>query len=99
MVRKTDEERLLELENKMKEMEAKKQQIAQRLKEKERKERTRRLIQIGAIFEKHFEIQGEEEAEKVALYLKSVFTKNRDKIANMTKDQLNQLREEQTNRT
>ncbi|MED0650886.1 hypothetical protein P9246_16755 [Aeribacillus pallidus] len=57
MVRKTDEERLKELEEKMEEIKAKKQQIAARIKEKERKARTRRLIQIGAIFEKYFGIE------------------------------------------
>lgn len=49
--RKTDEERLLELEQKMKQLEAQKKQLEARTKEKERKERTRRLIQIGAIVE------------------------------------------------
>ena len=47
-------------------MKARKQQIESRLKEKERKERTRRLIQIGAIFEKYFDIEGVDQAEKIA---------------------------------
>ncbi|WP_394530883.1 hypothetical protein [Priestia aryabhattai] len=52
-----------------------------RVKEKKRKERTtRRLIQVGAIFEKHFEIQSEEEAEKIAKALQSYVGKNKDKI-------------------
>ena len=55
---KTDEERLKELEEKMEQMKVQKQQVESRLKEKERKERTRRLIQVGAIFEKYFDIIG-----------------------------------------
>ncbi len=62
--KRTDEEILQELEEKIEKMKAKKQQVEARKKEKERKERTRRLIQVGAIFEKYFEIQSEEEAEK-----------------------------------
>ncbi len=51
MARKTDEERLQELEKKIEQAKAKKLQIERRMKEKERKERTRRLIQVRAIFE------------------------------------------------
>ncbi|MED4292786.1 hypothetical protein [Priestia megaterium] len=78
--KRTDEEILLELEEKIEKMKAKKQQVEARKKEKERKERTRRLIQVGAIFEKYFEIQSEEEAEKIAKALKSYVGKNKDKI-------------------
>lgn len=66
MARKTDEERLKEIDKKIEQAKAKRQQIESRLKQKERKERTRRLIQVGAIFEKYFEIEGQEQAEKVA---------------------------------
>ena len=55
MARKTDEERLKELEKKIEQIKVQKQQVESRLKEKERKERTRRLIQVGAIFEKYFD--------------------------------------------
>ena len=78
--KRTDEEILQELEEKIEKMKAKKQQVEARKKEKERKERTRRLIQVGAIFEKYFEIQNEEEAEKIAKALKSYVGKNKDKI-------------------
>jgi hypothetical protein len=78
--KRTDEEILQELEDKIEKMKAKKQQVEARKKEKERKERTRRLIQVGAIFEKYFEIQSEEEAEKIAKALKSYVGKNKDKI-------------------
>jgi hypothetical protein len=38
----------------MDQLKARKQRIQNQLSQKERKERTRRLIQVGAIFEKHF---------------------------------------------
>lgn len=52
--RKSPEERLQELDKKLEQIKAKKQLLQTQLQQKERKERTRRLIQVGAIFEKHF---------------------------------------------
>jgi len=78
--KRTDEAILQELEEKIEKMKAKKQQIEARKKEKERKARTRRLIQVGAIFESHFDIQSEEEAEKIAKALQSYVGRNKDKI-------------------
>lgn len=46
-----DEERLKKLEDKMKQLAEQKKELLTRTKQKERKERTRKLIQIGAIFE------------------------------------------------
>lgn len=66
MTRKTEQERLADLEMKMQQLKAQKQRLESRVKLKERKERTRRLIQIGAIFEKWCDIQSTEEAELVA---------------------------------
>lgn len=66
MARKSEQERLVELEQKMQQLKAQKQQIEARVKQKERKERTRRLVQIGAIFEKWCELQSVEEAEVIA---------------------------------
>lgn len=83
MARKTDEERLQELEEKMEQIKAKKQQVASRLAQKERKERTRRLIQVGAIFEKYFDIVGENQAEKVAYGMKDAVEKHKDKLLNI----------------
>ena len=83
MARKTDVERLRELEEKMEQMKAKKQQVESRLKEKERKERTRRLIQVGAIFEKYFDIVGEDQAEKVAFGMKEIVEKNKEQLLNI----------------
>lgn len=86
MTRKTDEERLQELEEKIEQMKARKQQVQSRLREKERKARTRRLIQVGAIFEKYFDIVGEEQAEKVAFGLKEIVQKNKVKLLNIDVD-------------
>jgi flagellin-specific chaperone FliS len=95
MARKTDEERLRELEEKMEQMKARKQQVENRMKEKERKERTRRLIQVGAIFEKYFDIVGVDQAEKIAFGLKEVVEKNKEKLLNMnlekSKEELGQV--------
>lgn len=80
MVRKTDEQRLRELEDKVKQLDAQREKIASRLKEKQRKERTRRLIQVGAVFEKYFDIEGEEEAEKVAYGMKDAVKKHKENL-------------------
>ena len=52
--RKTGEERLQEIDTKLKELESQKQSLLKREKEKHRKERTRHLIEIGALSEKYF---------------------------------------------
>ncbi|MGG1685138.1 hypothetical protein [Pseudalkalibacillus sp. NRS-1564] len=83
MARKTDAERLQELEEKMEQIKAKKQQVASRIQAKERKERTRRLIQVGAIFEKYFDIVGEDQAEKVAYGMKDAVEKHKEKLMNI----------------
>lgn len=93
MARKSDSERLQELEKQMEKIKARKQQVESRLKEKERRARTKRLIEVGAIFEKYFEFEGQEEAEKLALSLKTYVKKNKEKILNLTKEQI-----EETNR-
>lgn len=80
MARKSDAERLEELEIKMNQIKEKKEQIANRLKEKERKKRTRRLIQMGAIFEKYFSLNDSAEAEKVAFGLQKRVEKNREEL-------------------
>lgn len=81
MAKKTDEERLKELEEKIEQARAKKQLIERRVRDKERRERTRRLIQVGAIFEKYFGIEGgEEEAEQIAWTFKDAVEKNKEKV-------------------
>ncbi|MCM0627522.1 hypothetical protein M5J14_23940 [Lysinibacillus sp. OL1_EC] len=94
MARKSDEERLRELEEQMEKIKARKEQVASRLKEKERKARTKRLIEIGAIFEKHFDIEGgQEEAEKLALGFKQSVLKNKEKVLSMSKEQIEQSKQ------
>ncbi|RID87706.1 hypothetical protein D1953_04925 [Peribacillus asahii] len=83
MARKTDAERLLELEKKLEQLKARKQQVESRMKEKERKERTRRLIQVGAIFEKYFDIEDVDQAEKIAFGMKGIVEKHREKLINI----------------
>lgn len=81
--RKTDEDRLQELEKQIEQIKARKQQVENKIKQKERKERTRRLIQVGAIFEKYFEIEGEEQAEQVSYALKTYVEKNKSSFLNI----------------
>jgi hypothetical protein len=88
MVRKSDEERLLEIQEKMDKIKAQKQQLENRLKEKERKERTKRLIEVGAIFEKYFEITGPEEAEKIGLILRKYVETRKEKFLSMSNEEL-----------
>lgn len=71
MVKKSEEEKLIELEEKIKQLQARKQKIANAQKQKERKARTKRLIEVGAIFEKYFEIEGQEQAEIIAKNIQS----------------------------
>lgn len=52
-IRKTESEKIKELEEKIAQMKAQKQKLENRQKEKERKARTKRLIQIGALAEKY----------------------------------------------
>lgn len=51
--RKTESERIQELEAKIAQMKAQKQKLESRQREKERKARTKRLIEIGALAEKY----------------------------------------------
>lgn len=84
MAKKTDQERLQEIEEQMEKIKSRKQQLQNRLKEKNRKERTKRLIEVGAIFEKYFEIEGQEEAEKIAKALKKYVATHKEKLLEMT---------------
>ena len=53
-----ENERLKKIDEKMSQLKAQKQAIINREKQKERKERTRRLIQNGALAEKFFACEG-----------------------------------------
>lgn len=80
MVRKTEEERIAELELKIEQAKAQKQKLQARMREKERKERTRRLIQIGANFEKYLGIETVEQALQLIATYKDSIDKNKAKI-------------------
>ncbi|MED4534226.1 hypothetical protein ABET51_15720 [Metabacillus fastidiosus] len=80
MARKTEEERLRELDEQMEKIKARKQQLESRMREKERKARTKRLIEVGAIFEKYFDIVGEDQAEKIAYGMKELVEKHKVKL-------------------
>lgn len=88
MARKSELERLRELDEQMNKIKARKQQLEGRLKEKERKARTKRLIEVGAIFEKYFEIIDQEDAEKMAIYLSSTVARKKGEILKMTKEEI-----------
>lgn len=92
MTKKTEQERIEELEEKMKKMKAKKQQLEARMKEKERKARTKRLIQVGAIFEKYFEFEGEEDAEKIALAYQKSVKENKEKILSRSVEEIEKMK-------
>jgi hypothetical protein len=74
--RRSPEEKLAELNKKMEQLKAQKQRVQALLNQKERKERTRRLIQMGAIFEKYFNLQSLEDAEIMAKQLLQLAQKN-----------------------
>lgn len=60
MAKKTDAERLAEIDKKLEQLKAQKQSLIAREKEKERKERTHRLIQIGAEIESRLKLSVED---------------------------------------
>lgn len=97
MARKTDEERLLELEQKIEQTKARKQQIASRIKQKERKERTRRLIQVGAIFEGYFGFKEggltPENAEQIGMGLSKYVKENKEKFLKIDIDKSKEKKE------
>jgi hypothetical protein len=57
------DEAIKKIEEQIEKLKARKQSIVNREKQKDRKDRTRRLIQIGAIIEKYFDLHSIEEAE------------------------------------
>lgn len=78
VVRRSPEEKLAELNKKLEQLKAQKQRVQAQLNQKERKERTRRLIQIGAIFEKYFDLRSVEDAEAMAKQLRQLANKSED---------------------
>lgn len=59
------------IDRKIAQLKAQRQSIISREKERERKERTRRLIQVGAVIEKYLEIHSADEAERLCKFLVS----------------------------
>ncbi|MED4402243.1 hypothetical protein ABET41_12560 [Metabacillus fastidiosus] len=78
--KKTEEERLRELDEQIEKIKARKQQLESQMREKERKARTKRLIEVGAIFEKYFDIVGEDQAEQIAYGMKELVEKHKEKL-------------------
>lgn len=60
MAKKTDAEKLADIEKKLEQLKVQKQSIIAREKEKERKERNHRLIQIGAEIESRLKFSVDE---------------------------------------
>lgn len=61
------QDRITKIDEQISKLKAQKQSILNREKARERKERTHRLIQIGAIIEKYFGIHSPEEAEALGM--------------------------------
>ncbi|MGY3386806.1 putative flavoprotein YhiN [Paenibacillus polymyxa] len=76
--RRTPEQRLEDVDRKIKEFEERKKKLKAQVAKQERKDRTRRLIETGAIFEKHFETTSVEEAQKLILELKALLVQRDD---------------------
>lgn len=70
------------LEKKIEALKNRKQDLLQKERKKERAERTRRLVQYGAIFEKYFDIPDLESAEKIALFSTNFVKSNKEKWSN-----------------
>lgn len=62
-------DQLQKIEQRMAQLKAQKQAILNREKEKERKERTRRLIQVGAVVEKYLQVSTPEQAELLGEFM------------------------------
>ncbi len=58
------DEKIEKIEEKISKLKAQKQALVSREKEKARKERTRRLIQVGALFESYIGVDSVEKAEE-----------------------------------
>lgn len=54
MARKTNEEQLIEVTAKLEQLQNKKASLEKKIKERQRKDRTKRLIEKGALAEKYF---------------------------------------------
>ncbi|MEK8217141.1 hypothetical protein [Paenibacillus sp. FSL L8-0463] len=84
-ISKSPEEKLAELDRKMEQLKQRKKNLQVKVSQKERKQRTRNLIEIGAIFNKNFDVQTPNEAELIAVEfrekVKSFLKEKRKEIA------------------
>ena len=78
--RKTNEEKLQEVEKKLQQLQNQKKTLLQKQKQEERKARTRRLIQIGALAEKYLHCEGIEPAAFEKMLQKMVSEKNDENV-------------------
>lgn len=76
MTGKSVEQRLAETQERIRQLEARKQALAQQVKQRERKERTRRLIQIGGIMAR----LGVDTVEKAVAFHRAVESNQRVKV-------------------
>ncbi len=76
-----NEKKLDQLEEKIKQLQNQKKAILMKEKEKERKARTKRLIQIGALFEKRFE-SNKYSIEVIEEFMNSISAKENGERAN-----------------
>lgn len=90
MARPTDQERLEKMDKKIQQMQARKHQLKNRVEQRERKARTHRLIQVGAIFESYIvdtrgingkkEVLSPEQAKKIAFRSAEYIKENMEDI-------------------
>ena len=83
-----EKQRLEKISVKLEQIKAQRQDILSREKKRQRKERTHRLIQIGALSEKYFDIKDIQPTE-YEKFLKLLLTNNeiKENIANFSKNQ------------
>lgn len=98
--RRSPEQRLADLDKKMEQLKAQRQRVQAQVSQKERKERTRRLIQVGAIFEKQYPDMAEMELDQVNEFARTtrrlsqvaaIIEKRFPKMAALNLDQINEL--------
>ncbi|ETT53411.1 hypothetical protein BSK66_27785 [Paenibacillus odorifer] len=80
--RRSPEERLADVDKKMEQLKARQKDLRASISQENRKQRTKRLIEVGAIFETNFGIESKEEAELIA-------SKFRDQVQTFLKEKRN----------
>ena len=93
MAGKPSTERIVDIDKRIEQLKAQKQQLLARTKEKERKERTRRLITIGAILDKG----GIKTIDQANAFLQEI--ENNPKVKDWFKSLMNQHYKEAEDKT